>query len=379
MRKDVIILIISVLFVSFLSFIVKFFGSNDIIPWGKEYSDVWFFRWFAFDPNFPYEKKIIEYPVIIGIFIQIMGLIGKDALGYYISSSVFLISFALLTSYFLYKILVLYGFNKKNLYYFWVFAPSFFLFVIYNWDIITVFFSVLALYFFKKNMDKSASLALSFGFATKFYPILFLMPMILKRGMKKRIKMLLVFFVSFFIVNSYFIVNNFEGWLKIYTYHSGRIPNSDSIWGVISVLFPRINLDFINLFTLIAFSVLYVLVIWKGRKGSIINLWFISLLLFMILNKIFSPQYIIWLLMFFVLNRNFSKTIFYSLEISNAIVLFSILNWVMLKETIFINISYIAVLIRHVILVCLLFFYPYFSQKLLSRGSTRFKCYHQRS
>jgi len=365
-NREIIILLISVLFVSFLSFVVKF-GSNDIIPWHKEYSDVWFFRWFALNPNFPYDKKIIEYPVIVGIFIQIMGLMGQDALGYYIFSSMSLIGFALLASYFLYKILILYGFDKKNLYYFWIFAPSFFLFVIYNFDIIAVFFCVLTLYFFKKNMDKSASLALSLGFATKFYPILFLVPMILKRGTKAGMKIIIVFFVSFFIVNSYFIVNNFEGWLKIYTFHSSRVPNPDSIWGITFSLFPKMNVNFINSFTLIAFSISYILIVWKKRKDSLINLWFISLLLFLILNKIFSPQYTIWLLMFFVLTNKVSKTTFYSLEISNAIVLFSILNWFILKETIFINISNTAVLIRHAILLYLLVFYLRFSQKLLSR------------
>ena len=178
--------------------------------------------------------------------------------------------------------------------------------------------------------------------------------------------MLIIFFISFFVVNSYFILNNFEGWLNIYTFHSGRLPNPDSVWGIIFSLFPRMNVEFINTFTLVTFSVLYFIIILKKRKDSLINLWFVSLLLFLVLNKVFSPQYTIWLLMFFVLSNKFSKTTFYSLEISNAIVLFSILYWFTLKEAIFINISHITVLIRHAILIYLLIFYLRFPQRLLS-------------
>ena len=57
----------------------------------------------AIQPGMPYIDKLIEYPVLTGLFIRLMGFAGGGEWGYYALSAVFLTVFAVVATYFLYR------------------------------------------------------------------------------------------------------------------------------------------------------------------------------------------------------------------------------------------------------------------------------------
>jgi hypothetical protein len=79
-------------------------------------------------------------------------------------------------------------------------------------------------------------------------------------------------------------------------------------------------------------------------------------LVFLLVNKVFSPQYLLWLLPFFVLCQELaSKKFFYSLEVANLLVLLLVIAPILYSELVlFLYLSLLFVFIRHLLLGWLL-------------------------
>ena len=80
-------------------------------------------------------------------------------------------------------------------------------------------------------------------------------------------------------------------------------------------------------------------------------------LLFLLCNKVFSPQFTLWLLPFFVLLPMKRKwVLFYALEISNVLAFVTITySYSHLESDTLLNASRAFVVVRHVVLACILF------------------------
>jgi len=271
---------------------------------------------------------------------------GKNLLGYALLSWIFLAICAIITSLTVYKLAEILKIDRKRLFWFFIFAPSLIIFGVYNWDIIAIMFMVLAIYFFYQDKHVYSAVFLSLGFNAKLFPAVLLPIMLLKAGIRKSVKMVIVFLAAFLLLNGYFIANKFDVWKATYLFHSLREPNIDSIWAL-----TGLSASTINILSLALFLVFYFTLIYNHKKYDFITLSFASLLLLIIFNKIFSPQYILWLLPFFVLSSNISKKLFYSLEAANLIVFFSTLSFVLgSKGQVFLDISRAAVIARSLIL-----------------------------
>ena len=352
MNKKLLIVIL-VIMICALSFGRSFLGLLGIIPWHYGYSDI--FNEDRINPELakkiPYLESPIEYPIITGFFIYLMWNLGKNLLGYAVLTGIFLVLFAAVTAIVLYRLCDELKADKRRLYWFFVLAPSLFVFGIYNWDIMAVMFTVLAIYFFHKGRHIHSALFLSLGFNAKLFPAVLLPIMMLKVGFKNAVKMLLVFLSVFLILNGYFMLNSFDVWKMTYVFHSAREPNIDSIWG-----FSKLGVNTTNVLSLALFLTFYAILVYNHKKYDLIALGFASLLLFLIFNKIFSPQYILWLLPFFVLSQNISKKAFYFLEAANMAVFFSTIYWLVAsKEHVFLAISNISTIARSIILAYVAF------------------------
>lgn len=348
-------LLITVFISTTLCFAIKYMGVSGIIPWEFGYSDTTGYALTkgqknVFLPGMPYIDKPLEYPVIMGMTIYLASRFG---LGFYLFSHyiIFLLC-ALISTKYLYKLATLLNTKKKYLFIFWALAPSMLWFVYFNWDIIAVTFSILALYYYKEKKDILATIFLSLGFATKMYPILFLFPLLMHRKFASWIKLGITFVLTFIAVNIYFMINNFQTWSFIYGFHSLREPNIDSIWAVIMNFLPGLSIQSVNLITLLLFASIYLYINIKFRKKDFIFLSFLSLMLFLITNKVFSPQFTIWLLPFFAL-YGVKYIPFYTFELSNILVLFTTLTHIFSGKvfTIALIFSALFVVVRHVALV----------------------------
>ncbi len=305
------------------SFAFKTSGNYGKIPWWSGYSDV--AGDYAGNDLYSLSGEsefsgVTHYPILLDIYISLMGSVGKDAIGSFNVNSLVLFFLALLSTFFLYKIMEEEKINKKRLLFFWILAPSMFYFMFYNWDFIPIFLILLSFYFFRGNKDSLAAFILGIGFAAKIYPVLFLLPMLLKRNLKKAVKMVLVFGATVLSINLIFMIISFDFWIEFYLHMAGRFSDLTSIWGVIHYYFPdKISVTFINLFSLLLFVALYLFVMWKQRKRSLIELSFLAILVYFAVNKVFSQQHTLWLLMFFVLTTIIRYREFITFEIINVI------------------------------------------------------------
>ncbi len=349
--KFLICLIVLVVAVSVASSLLSFPGFSDIIPDYIGQSDIRLFADRATNTSEPYINSNKEYPAITSLFIYSMGLFGKEL--YYILTSVFLTLFAVITSVLLYKIVEDMGLNKKRLLYLWALTPTFLFFVIYNWDILAVMFTVASFYFIQKGKPIPASVFLALGFSSKLFPIVFIIPFLLKNRFKSNMKFLSMFAAAFLLANSYFLITNLDGWVYTYTFHSGRVANIDSVWGIVQRFYPGVESGLINMISLIMFSASYAILLAKYRKRSFWELSFLSILLFLLFNKVFSPQYIFWILIFFIV-INVDRRLFHSLEAVNITVLVTILAWYMGSIT-GLEITFMGVLIRHIIIIYIVY------------------------
>ena len=347
-----------ILLVGLVSAIFHGLALGQILPWHIVYSDVFGFFDKAVAPGIPYVSKMLEYPVLSGLLIQATGYFsfGSRTL-YYFLSAIFLILCAVLATFIIYKTA---NFEeRKRIFQFWIFAPSMFLFLVYNWDIFAILFTVVAFYFMRKEQWRFAAIFIACGFSAKFFPIIYLAPLMLAvKPIYEKIKVFGVFCATALLINLSFIIMNFNGWFYFFKFNSERNSNPDSIWTIFRFIFGEIGISNINLISFVLFAGSFLFVLWRYRNLEVIKLCFAGTILFLLFNKVFSPQYTLWLLPFFVLTSKPKNICFYILEFSNAVSLFSILPWYLLGHDIFY--FYLAmpfVISRHVSLVVLLYYY----------------------
>ncbi len=351
MNSRIKIIILSIV-VAVLSAFFHWLGAIKLIPWHIGYSDMAPFFQKSLEPGLPYIDKLVEYPVMTGMFIQAMGYVGKTFTGYYMSNAVVLTLLTGVSSYFLLKMAD--QDTHRCVLYFWALAPSMFLFSVYNWDVLTLFFVVLALYALRSRCYYRVSAYLALGFSSKFYPIVYMLPLLILAPVAKRDKLVvvLVFLLVAAAVNGPFMIAHYQGWSYFFSFNAARLPNVDSPWNVLGVMIPSLlDVNAINKISLLFFLAGSLWLCGILRKGEVEAGFFGATLLFLLVSKVFSPQYLLWLLPFFALVLPPSRKLFYALELSNAVVLFSTLSFLFRDAPGSLVTTYVFVVARHGFLI----------------------------
>lgn len=178
-----------------------------------------------------------------------------------------------------------------------------------NWDMFPVALTALGMMFWARRRPGWAGIMLGLGMAAKLYPLLLLGPLLLlclRSGRMKQFGTLLVTFAaSWAIANLPVYLLARDQWLSFWTFNSDRGGDFGSIWYVLSLAgHPVEDLNKINflIFALAcaAIGLLILLAPQRPRFGSVA---FLVLAAFLITNKVYSPQYVLWLLPFVILAR----------------------------------------------------------------------------
>jgi len=345
------IIIVSVVVVV-LSALFHWLGAIRVIPWHIGYSDIAPFFQKTLEPGLPYIDKLVEYPVMTGMFIQTMGFEGNTFTGYYMGNAIVLILLTGVSSYFLLKMAD--PDRHGRVLYFWALAPSMFLFSVYNWDVLALFFVILALHALRRERYYRVAAFLALGFSTKFYPIIYMLPLLIIAPLTRRGKLIVVlaFLLVVAAINVPFMMAHYPGWFYFFSFNATRMPNVDSLWNVLGVMIPSLaDVKTINSISLALFLLSSLWLCGILRKGEVAAGFFGVTLLFLLFSKVFSPQYLLWLLPFFALVLPPSKKLFYALELSNAVVLFSTLSFLFRDVPGSLLTTYVFVVARHCLLV----------------------------
>ncbi|MBX4191643.1 MAG: hypothetical protein KW804_02495 [Candidatus Doudnabacteria bacterium] len=351
-------IILAIVFIGLLGEWIHLQDYSTSLPKYLTFSDLNLFANKAVQFGWFYIDKKIEYPVLTGLFVQLSGWLGKTPRGYLAVSSLLLIVFAVVGTYYLWKLAPVE--KRKNLWKYWVLAPSMIIFLTYNFDILAVCLVILAMYLIQQKKPMWAVLVLAIGFCAKFYPIIYFPILFLSlTSWRDRVKAVGIFVFFTAIVNVYFMMVNFKFWYFFFAFNNYR-PFS-SIWAEVMPFLtpPYYTMSMLNAIPIAVFAICYLFLIYRYRKADIFLLFFWATVIFLMFNKVFSPQFLLWLLPFFVLVEKPKNVLFYGFELSNVVLICVVLYYVTmpLPHPGYIGrITNILMIIRHCFLIGILYY-----------------------
>jgi uncharacterized membrane protein len=262
--------------------------------------------------RFPYLQARNEYPVGMGLFMALAGLPAGSFEGFFYVNAALLSLMAVVTVVAVYQVA-----GARALYV--AAAPTLLIYAFVNWDLLAVALATTGTVAYLKRRDVLSGALLGLGAAAKLYPALLLVPFaigrIRSREPDRAIHLAWSAAGSWLLVNLPFMLLAPRNWWEFFSFNSARSADWDSLWfSACHRLFgdsfwsssascPHVTV--INLVSLALFVALAVLV-WKlkVRRDPDFPRWtfgFPLLVLFLLTNKVYSPQYSLWLLPWFAL------------------------------------------------------------------------------
>jgi uncharacterized membrane protein len=267
----------------------------------------------------PYFDHQVEYPVLIGAAMQAAAWVvrpitdptlrGREFFDVTVAGLVLCaIAGVLATAY-------LAGRSRRWTALLVALSPALILASFINWDLIAMALTALAMAAWAGRRGVLAGVLFGLAIATKFYPIVLiagLFPLCLRAGRLR------AFWVTaataaaaWLVVDVPVAAASFAGWSRFYRLNSTRGADWGSIWYFFEVrrwpVLGTMGLGALNLISLllfvIAFALIAALVLAAPRRPRVPQVFFLVLASFLLVNKVWSPQYVIWLVPLVVLAR----------------------------------------------------------------------------
>jgi hypothetical protein len=241
----------------------------------------------------------VEYPALTGLIMWLLSFFIEPAqlawVDYFRLTATFHIALFAITAFFIKKLA-----GAK-----WAIIFSLSLPVLYslnrNWDIWAIVTMIWAIYLFEKGKTKQSAIWLAVSIATKFFPLVLLFPIAIYYFRQKELKQFFTYFGytvgAWILINLPFALINFRGWSYFYEFSFDRAIGSASVWEVsskIGVPIPTSNITFYIL-NLGIFALLGIYLLKSKLPVPLIESSFLTLFAFILFNKQYSMQYIIWL------------------------------------------------------------------------------------
>lgn len=241
-----------------------------------------------------------EYPALTGLIMwTISFLVSTDAnaLFHYFWITATLNSFLFAaTAYLLLKLRV----NKVGVIFF-ALCPAVLYSLHRNWDIWAVVTMIWAIYLYEKGKTKQSAIVLAVSIATKFFPVVLLLPIAIQYFRNKESKKFFEYFgvtvVSWIIINLPFALINFRGWTYFYEFNYNRGLGAASFFEIVEKLgstYSFTNVSFYAL-NLLAFGTVTAYFLYSKSYVPLSEAAFFTMFGFILFNKQYSMQYIIWL------------------------------------------------------------------------------------
>ena len=265
----------------------------------------------ALDLNtFPYLSEVnsMEYPPVTGLIAWAFSFITPNSshVTFFDLNVLFLILMFFISA------LILKQLAPKYLYLFLA-SPAVIASLFINWDLIAVASALLTVYFFEKKKYEESAIALGVSIATKFFPIVMLLPIAIIFYRRKQIKQLSRYLftttILWLAINLPIAILYFDGWWRFFKLNIDRGADFGSIWYGLSLLNINIsNLDLIYPLLSIALFIALAIYLFKLDKiPNLVQVTFFALVIFTTFGKVYSPQYVLWLTPFAVIAITNSK------------------------------------------------------------------------
>ena len=198
-------------------------------------------------------------------------------------------------------------------------APGLLLGGFINWDLAAAALVGLGLLAWARRRPALAGLCLGLGIATKLYPVVLLVPLVAlcvrTRRWREGLATVLAAVGAWLAVNVPIALAAPEGWRHFYEFSQQRGADWGSLWFLLqSVNGPLdaglgsdeppavLNLS-ATLATLVLLGLVGLLCLLAPRRPRLPQVMFLALAAFLLCNKVWSPQFVIWILPLAVLAR----------------------------------------------------------------------------
>lgn len=247
----------------------------------------------------PYVDVRIEYPVMIGLFMTAAAAVTHGVMEYLRVSSVALWACAVGT------VCALWGASRRAA---WSFAlsPLLLVFSLLNWDLLAILFMAVGWLAWTRDRYAIAAACLTLGVFTKLYPI-FLLAFCFAALVRRRadgaaddrdlIRFAGVAVLTAAVVNVPFIVLAFHNWTYFWTFNSGRTEHADLLsWLGLLQHHPASTANAVLVVVTVAAGTAGLVAVW--RRASPAHVAAVVFFVYMLFQKVNSPQYTLWLVAF---------------------------------------------------------------------------------
>lgn len=184
-------------------------------------------------------------------------------------------------------------------------SPALALTAAINWDLLALVFVAGALWSWSRDRPVLTGVLIGLGTAAKLYPLFLLGALLViclrDRRLRDFAAALLAGVVTWMAVNLPGFVSGPEEWLRFWTFNSDRGADLGSLWLVADqATNGAFTADTINLWSWLIFAAWCAGVLVLGLRAPVTprfaQLAFLVLVGFLLVNKVYSPQYVLWLL-----------------------------------------------------------------------------------
>ena len=253
----------------------------------------------------------VEYPALTGLIMWLLSFLVSPSdtaiYDYYRITASLQIALLAIGAYLIYKLV-----GKKYALYF-ILAPAVLYSLNRNWDIWAIAAMLLSIYLFEKKRFQLSAILLAVSIATKFFPIVLMLPILIIFLRNKQLKLFITYALTttaaWVVINLPFVLINYEGWAYFYKFSAERGLGSASFFEITSIILPSITFSSIHFYILNIVALLVVTTYFIKLKSvpTLAATSFFVMFGFILFNKQYSMQYVIWLSALAVLTFSYLK------------------------------------------------------------------------
>jgi hypothetical protein len=236
-----------------------------------------------------------EYPALQGLVMWATAQISSDSPITYFRINIFLIALLFVASAFiLYRI-------RPDLSYLYAIAPTGIAALFINWDLWAIVTMLLSIYWFDRKRETLSAVILAISIATKFFPIVLLLPVAIiflrRQDIRGAIRYIVLTLSVFVAINIPFALTTPQGWWRFYELNLERKADWGSLWYALSVLgLDLAAINYLSILTLlIVITAVSIFLLQVERTLSLSESALYIFIGVMAVSKVYSPQFVLWL------------------------------------------------------------------------------------